>query len=1163
MSPLRTAGLIGFFFAFLAIGSGCLHAQVLEEFDMSDTTITLCRGILYDSGGEDGIYPINENVTTVIETGGVITLTFFNEFCFETGLDFLLVYDGNSAAAPLIGTFSGTNLPSALIAASGAVTLVLTSDPNVSYCGFSLEWETEVPPPIPPEIEVAPLPACNDDQVSIAFSYEVQCEWLTTAEWSFSRNGEDIAVENVEPGCVNGETSVITLTLAAPIVSNCPYTATVVMQIPDACDVLHTFTIVTSFDYSGCGVDIEATALEPTVCPGQCTTVSAIVDGCFTYTYLWDQGVGSGPGPHSVCPAVPTLYTVTVTEVETGAVSTASVQVGIESGAIATLDQTICQSVDDIVMEADTDGEWWGDGLEFETTVFDPDSVIGGGLTYVYFQSENCLDSVRFDIVPIQTDDIIAACPESPDFTLNSQPGSGTWSGPFTTVSGIFSPVTAGTYTVTYTLGACTDLLTVNVDSIEGVFLLDTICQSVWTDTIQFSPPGGYWSGPGVLDSLLGVYVPSSIAPGDVSWLYTINGCTQTAQGYIKEIDIGPSFTTACPQEQPLVWYEAPSPRPPGGVWTGDGIINAASGLFDPLLFPSDTYTSILYNAPNGCSDTTVIWVIQTQIGPDTIFFCDSDRDLRLNQDNIGVRPEWGGQWTGNGLLEPNDDEWYFDPGLAGVGFHTLYYLRNNCTDSMVMAVYPTQLPQGSYSFCSTAPGEFLAPGISGGIWSPIAGLNTGNGFFDPGEADPGEYYIYWTNEAGCSDSIFIQLEQLPPANISGLQNVYCVSDIDYDFTSTPEGGLLTGIDPSPFNPASYGPGTYAVNYTVVGTNCVSSTQLTITVYPGLETTLQASDTLLCSGQSATLEIVATTGAPDPQWTYTWSHGAFPVSTTTVVPSQSQWYAVTTGDGCSEPITDSVFIEVLPRTEVDVLTSDLLCFGDTGFVQAQVVTPGSFLVYWNGVEGESAAVLAGSTQSLQVIDQVNGCVLDSSIFVPVYPPVIANFSINPNLECIPFDQSGSIGFIDFSQNATSGTWTFGNGNSAGYGAGSVSAQSYPSPGAYTVTLLISNEGGCTDSTSRSVCILPPTPIFIPDIFSPNGDGNNDVFFVRSRGVIAMQLDIYNRWGERVFRSTSPDSGWDGNYLSKPAMAGGYLYFLKATLNNGDVQEMKGELTLVR
>lgn len=1138
-------------------------AQVLEEFDMSDTTITLCRGILYDSGGEDGIYPINENVTTVIETGGTITLSFFNEFCFETGLDFLTIHDGNSAAAPIIGTFSGTNLPPILTASSGAVTLVLTSDINVSYCGFSLEWETEVPPPVPPEIEVNPLPICNSNNVDVVFSYPVQCAWLETAEWSFSRNGEEMVVTNAQPQCSPNVTSSVALTLADPIASNCPYTATVVMQIPDACGVLYTFTIVTSFDYSGCGVNVEASAAQPSVCPGQCTTVSAFVDGCFSYTYNWSNGLGTGPGPHSVCPATPSTYTVTVTEVETGATSTASVTVGIETGAITTPDQTICQSVDDILMTADTDGEWWGDGLEFETSVFDPDSVAGGGVTYVYFQSENCLDSVRFDIIPIQTDDIIAACPGSPDFLLNASPEGGVWSGPFTTGAGIFSPTTEGSFSVNYTLGTCTDLLTVNVDSIDGNFVLDTICQSVWTDTIQFSPLGGYWSGPGILDSLLGVYIPSSIAPGDVAWLYTINGCSQTAQGYVKEINIGPSFTTACPGEAPLVWYDPPSPQPPGGSWAGDGIVNTTTGLFDPSLFPSDTYTSFIYSAPNGCSDTTVVWVIQTQIEPDTVFFCDNDTELRLNQENIGLRPEWGGEWTGNGLLEPNNGEWYFDPSSAGVGFHTLFYLRNNCTDSLVMAVYPSQLPQGAYSFCSTAPGELLAPGISGGTWSPVPGLDTSNGFFDPGEADPGEYYIYWTNEAGCTDSIFIQLEQLSPATISGLQNIYCVSDVNIDFTLSPEGGILSGIDPSPFNPADYGPGTYPVNYMVVGTNCVSSTQLTITVYPGLETTLLASDTLLCSGQSATLEVVAITGAPDPEWSYTWSNGAFPVNTASVAPSQGQWFSVTTADGCSQPITDSVFIQVLPRTEVDVISSDLLCFGDTGFVQAQVISEGSFSIFWNGVPGESADAPAGSTQALQVIDLVNGCVLDSTIFVPVYPPVIANFSINPNLECIPFDQSGAIGFIDFSQNATGGTWDFGNGNTADYASGNVPAQSYTSPGTYTVSLVVSNEGGCSDSTSRTVCILSPTPIFIPDIFSPNGDGNNDVFFVRSRGIIAMQLDIYNRWGERVFRSTSPESGWDGNYLSKPAMAGSYLYFLKATLNNGAVQEIQGELTLIR
>ena len=119
------------------------HAQVAPEFDMSDTTVTVCEGILYDSGGIDNIYSNNENTTFVINTGGIITITFFGQFCVENGLDFLYVYDGPNDTFPLLGVFTGNTLPPTLIANSGAVTIVLTSDPTVAYCGFSLSWETE------------------------------------------------------------------------------------------------------------------------------------------------------------------------------------------------------------------------------------------------------------------------------------------------------------------------------------------------------------------------------------------------------------------------------------------------------------------------------------------------------------------------------------------------------------------------------------------------------------------------------------------------------------------------------------------------------------------------------------------------------------------------------------------------------------------------------------------------------------------------------------------------------------------------------------------------------------------------------------------------------------------------------------------------------------
>ena len=88
---------------------------------------------------------------------------------------------------------------------------------------------------------------------------------------------------------------------------------------------------------------------------------------------------------------------------------------------------------------------------------------------------------------------------------------------------------------------------------------------------------------------------------------------------------------------------------------------------------------------------------------------------------------------------------------------------------------------------------------------------------------------------------------------------------------------------------------------------------------------------------------------------------------------------------------------------------------------------------------------------------------------------------------------------------------------------------------------------------------------IPNIFSPNGDDNNDILWVRGNGVATegFSLRIWNRYGEMVFDSYSQNNGWDGTYKSAPAPAGSYKYYVKVTFLDGTVEELTGNITLLR
>jgi gliding motility-associated-like protein len=94
-------------------------------------------------------------------------------------------------------------------------------------------------------------------------------------------------------------------------------------------------------------------------------------------------------------------------------------------------------------------------------------------------------------------------------------------------------------------------------------------------------------------------------------------------------------------------------------------------------------------------------------------------------------------------------------------------------------------------------------------------------------------------------------------------------------------------------------------------------------------------------------------------------------------------------------------------------------------------------------------------------------------------------------------------------------------------------------------------------------IPPPKTAQIPDAFSPNGDGNNDILFVYGGQIEEIALEIYDRWGEKVFTSSSVTDGWDGTFKGKKVTSGVYVYMLKTFFTDGDVVDSSGNFTLVR
>ena len=110
-----------------------------------------------------------------------------------------------------------------------------------------------------------------------------------------------------------------------------------------------------------------------------------------------------------------------------------------------------------------------------------------------------------------------------------------------------------------------------------------------------------------------------------------------------------------------------------------------------------------------------------------------------------------------------------------------------------------------------------------------------------------------------------------------------------------------------------------------------------------------------------------------------------------------------------------------------------------------------------------------------------------------------------------------------------------------------------------------NITGCISiSSSLSIdAAICNDDLFVPNAFSPNGDGKNDILFVRGSGIVNMQFLVYNQWGEKVFESNTLSTGWNGIFGGKPQPVGVYVYVLRVTKTNGETVNKKGSVTLIR
>jgi gliding motility-associated-like protein len=224
----------------------------------------------------------------------------------------------------------------------------------------------------------------------------------------------------------------------------------------------------------------------------------------------------------------------------------------------------------------------------------------------------------------------------------------------------------------------------------------------------------------------------------------------------------------------------------------------------------------------------------------------------------------------------------------------------------------------------------------------------------------------------------------------------------------------------------------------------------------------------------------------------------------------------------------------------------------------------------NGIAGTwSPSIVSNQTSGTYTFTPNAGqCASSNFVFnVTVTPVSTVDFEADTTITdgaMIPGNTlSGTPAGVSFSwanSNTAIGLGASGNGNVPSFTA--------TNPGANTIkgTITITpTYNGCTGTTKNyTITVIPlDKDIFVPNVFTPNGDGKNDILYAYSNYISKLEMRIFNQYGQQVELITDPKKGWDGKYKGTPQPVGVYMYALKATMTDGKTIELKGNITLLR
>lgn len=294
-------------------------------------------------------------------------------------------------------------------------------------------------------------------------------------------------------------------------------------------------------------------------------------------------------------------------------------------------------------------------------------------------------------------------------------------------------------------------------------------------------------------------------------------------------------------------------------------------------------------------------------------------------------------------------------------------------------------------------------------------------------------------------------------------------------------------------------------------------------------------------------------------------------STASVKPAgfSSTYYSkVISSRGCE--LNDSSVIRI-NNFGIIVDSTQSICNGDTIQLSITSLVPNdSLTVLWNPYQhmigrNDTSHILVNPPSDITYFVTAENrikCLTKDSILVKVSQLNVGNTQLTASKDTILKNQSSILNALP---SGFSYSWQPGDGLS-NTSSSEVSASPDTST-TYSVRIYDEDFPNCeiTQKTTITVeelrCEEPW--LFIPNSFSPDGNGKNDILYFRGRYIDQLDLKIFNRWGELVFKTQDVNQGWDGSHKGKPAQADVYVFYIIATCIDGQEFEKKGDVTLIR